>query len=155
MQTSTSFRLLFVLQRCQVVTEVLDAALRGILIVIVLEQRPPRGHHTRSVGRNAGRKTKDPSDIFVWKLPTVTLSQCGEIRGWYAKRSLDRAVALRIGSMTRGAILLIYQSAGRHIVRWKLAFILSRLILGDCHGDCQKHNCKQSCAVRGHNLSRC
>lgn len=144
-------RHLFHLQRRQIVTQILDAMLRGTFVVIVFEQRSPHRHSTRSVRRNTGSKLKHPGDIFVWEFPIMPFGQCREIWGGHSKHPLHGAVALSIDSMTCGAILFIHLPAGGNIVRRKVVCILNCLVLGACRAGDQNHACKQNCAV--HNLN--
>ena len=118
-----------------------------------IRREPPRGHLAGSVGRKAGSKTKNRSDVVVWKLAAVTFGQRGEIRRGYSKRPLYRTVALRVRSVTCGAILFVDLPAGWHIVRRKLVLILCLVSSGTGGAYGQDQSSKQNYAVLNHKFA--
>ena len=111
-------RLLFFLQRNQIVAQVLDSLLNGGLVVIVhvLENAAPGGHVGGAVRGEARAKTQDVGDEVGGEFTAVAFGERGEIGGGNFERGSSGAMSLGVEAVAGGAVLLEHRFARWHEV---------------------------------------
>ena len=125
-----SAKALLLLQCCQILAQVFDAALDRVLLFAVepLEDGSPGWHIRSSMSRWPGAKAENVFDILGREHPAMAFRQRGKVRRSRFQHRCHRAIANTRRTVTRGAVLVVHLLPGRYRRRLRRGLFFDRLI---------------------------